>query len=87
MLRKVQYGSIIWDYTEPLSGKLPKKLGVGDSIDLLFKYGPEFKLNPGTTQIGLRDSFDRVHWASRRDVKRFKEAHRKSFPEKTEPQK
>jgi hypothetical protein len=87
ILRKIKYGSIIWDYTEILSHKLPKKLAVGDSIDLLFKYGSEFKLNPRTTHIGLRDSFDRVHWAPHRDVIKFKEAHKKSFPEKSGLQK
>ena len=79
IFRQVKYGSIIWDYTEPLSGKLPTKLEVGDTINLLFKYGPEFQLHPGITHVGLTDSFGRVHWALSRDVKVFKKKHAKDF--------
>jgi len=85
VFRRVKYGVIIWDYTEPLSGKLPTKLEVGESIDLLFKYGTEFKLTSEITHIGLRDSFGRVHWASCRDVKTFKQKHAKDFSIATEP--
>src|ERR1700691_2932476 len=34
LLRRTNGGVIIWDYTDPLSARLPKKLEVGESINL-----------------------------------------------------
>ena len=83
LLRHEKHGVIIWDYTEPLSGKLPAKLEIGDSIDLLFKYDPSFRLQDGITHIGLQDSYGRYHWATTKDVRKFIKAHTKSFPQQS----
>jgi hypothetical protein len=82
ILRRVEVGTIIHDYSDPLSGKLPAKLEVGDSIDLLLKYGPEFEVPADVTDIGLSDSFGHIHWAPRRSVRTFRTRHEKDFPKK-----
>ena len=79
LLRRVEHGCIIYDFTEKLSGRLPCKLEVGDGVDLVFKY-PDFTLDPGTTHVGLRDTFGRAHWAPRRDVRKFYRQFAKDFP-------
>jgi hypothetical protein len=71
LLRKERYAVVIHDYTNPLSGKLPHKLEVGDKIDLLFHYNADCMLKDGWSHIGISDYFGRTHWA---DSKRVKEA-------------
>ena len=81
LLRRVKIGVIIWDYTDALSSRLPQKLEVGDTVNLTLKYGPEFKLNPGVTHVGLNDSFGRSHWAPICDIRRFRRDYQENFPE------
>ncbi len=69
LLRKYEGGFLIHDYENPLSGQLPQRLEVGENIDLLFPLDDKCLLTQTITHIGIRDSFDRVHWASHKDVK------------------
>jgi hypothetical protein len=80
LLRRVKWGVILYDWTDPLNVRLPHKLEVGDSIDQVLKYGPEFILNPRTTDIGFSDNFGRHHWAPRRDLRKFREKFERDFP-------
>lgn len=73
-------GVIIYDYEETLSAKLPHKLDVGENIDLLLRYG-EDSLSSDITHIGINDSYGRVHWVKRKDVREALAQHRKDFPE------
>jgi hypothetical protein len=80
LFRKVTSGIIMYDYTDPLNRRLPHKLEMGDCIDVVLKYGTEFRLDPRTTHIGLSDNFGRIHWAPRRDVQEFKTQYEEDFP-------
>jgi hypothetical protein len=81
LVRRVQRGVILHDHTDPISGKLPTKLDVGESLDLLLPYH-EGSLTTAMTHVGIFDSFGRNHWVSRRDVKEAMVQFRKDFPKK-----
>lgn len=68
LFRKTKHAVMIHDYENPISGKLPAKLEVGEGVDLLIRYQEDCFLGEDYTHIGLSDSFGRVHWASPSDV-------------------
>lgn len=82
---KKKYFIVIEDYTNPYSDRLPKKLEIGDSVRLLFPYQEEAFLSRNPRKIGIRDTFSRVHWASRKSLKGAKEKFFKDFPKKDHP--
>jgi hypothetical protein len=54
----------------PFTG-LPKKLEVGEEFSLKYWYGESsFIGNPRILRVGVRDSFGRLHWCRRSDVKK-----------------
>jgi hypothetical protein len=55
----------------PFSGGLPKKLEVGEEFSLKYWYGKNW-MDECPTGIGVRDSFNRVHWCSRADIREAK---------------
>ena len=62
-------GIIIHDNEIPYSGKLPADLEVTEEITLLFNWPPKFLSSEQTiARIGIIDSFDRKHWASKKDL-------------------
>ena len=67
--RKTKHAVINPDYTNPLSGKLPKKVEVGDKLDLLLPYKKDCLLHARFTHVGLSDYFGRMHWAPRAQLK------------------
>lgn len=69
LFRKGEFGVVMHDYTNALSGQLPKKLEVGERIDLLFPYDKECFLSSGWSHVGVNDSFGRSHFAKRVQVK------------------
>lgn len=85
IIRKVKHSFIIHDYKNPESGKLPAVLDVGESIDLIFPYEYEKGtfLDAHLTNIGLRDSFGKVHWAPKKKVKEVRREYLKDFALKT----
>lgn len=68
--RKAEQGIIFHNYIDPLSGKLPTVLEVGERLHLPLPYTQDCCLGNGTTHIGISDSFGREHWAPRSSVKR-----------------
>lgn len=82
MLRREQHAFLIHDYTNPLSGQLPKKLEVGEGLDLLFPYDVDCMLKEGYSHIGINDSFGRVHWAPKKQVKETIEKWRSDYGSK-----
>ncbi len=64
-LRRTQHAVIVHDYMNPLSGKLPLTLDVGERSTYLFPFEKDCFLSGEFTHVGLRDSFGRTHWASR----------------------
>jgi hypothetical protein len=75
-----KYFYIIEDYTNPLNKPLPQKLEIGDSLTQLLPYKADAFLSVDPTHIGVRDSFGRMHWASKKSLKEAKEQFFRDFP-------
>ena len=69
--RKSELGVIIHDYTDQMSARLPHKLDVGESIDIMLGTPEKLEFSEDTTHIGINDTFGRSHWAPRRDVRDY----------------
>ena len=69
--RKIERGVIMHDYTDPISGRLPCKLDVGESIDIMLGTPDQMTVSEDTTGIGINDTFGRSHWALRRDIHEY----------------
>jgi hypothetical protein len=72
--------SVVHYETNPLHPLLPKRLNVAEKVDLIFPYDRDCFLKLRPTQVGLRDSFGRYHWAPRRQVRRAITDYKKDFP-------
>lgn len=77
-----QYASVVHDYTNPYSAQLPKKLEVGERINLLFPETENAFLSINPTHVGICDSFGRTHWASSSSLKEAKNEYFKKFSKK-----
>lgn len=77
--KEYRQGFIIPDDTNPLSTKLPVKLKVGEGANLILPYKKANLLNDKITRIGVADSFGRVHFCSKQDVKNAKNFYIKEF--------
>lgn len=80
--KKRKYFYIVEDYTNPLCTRLPKKLEVGESLTELFSYKEDAFLSLNPTHVGVRDTFGRVHWASKKSLKEAKKNFFKEFKKK-----
>ena len=78
-LRKAKYAVLVHDYLDPLSAKIPCEIEVGDEKDFLFQFNMNCFLKEEYTHFGIKDSFGRTHWASRRDFKATKGTYKKWF--------
>ena len=58
---------LMHDYEHPFGGRIPSVLDVGEKIDLTFPLHATF-IYSDFTQIGISDSFGRVHWCKRSDM-------------------
>jgi hypothetical protein len=70
------------DFNNPLSTPLPKKLEVGDSLMEFFNLKEDAFLSMDPTHIGVRDTFGRMHCASKKSLKKAKKDFLKGFPKK-----
>lgn len=80
VFRKFEHGVVIHDYNNPLSGKLPTVLEVGEKVVFLFPWNdksPPICVNP--SHIGIKDSFGRIHWAPRKEVKKVNKKWHEEF--------
>jgi len=80
LLKRSQYGVIVHDYENPLSGTLPKMLEVGDTLSFFFPWDRDSFLSSKPTHLGLDDTFGRFHWASKRELKTAYKEWKKAFP-------
>ena len=79
ILRKGKAAFLIHDYEDPLSGKLPKDLEVGEKIDLTFRYGNDiFILDDNLNQIGVSDPFGKTHWCKSKEYSKAKASYLKN---------
>lgn len=70
------------DYTNPYCSKLPKKLEVGEKIDLFFTKEKDSFLAVDPTHVGIIDSFGKQHWSTSESLKQAKKEFFKNFPKK-----
>jgi hypothetical protein len=77
--REFPYGFVQPDFANPFCSKLPSRLAIGDQVKVIFPYSRECFLEATPILIGITDSFGRVHWASRRELKRACRQHHKDF--------
>ena len=61
LLQTKQYGVIISDNANPLSGKLPSWIDQGDKLDLLLPYDKDSFLKQDHTHVGVYDYYGRSH--------------------------
>ncbi|MCI0419690.1 MAG: hypothetical protein L0312_10785 [Acidobacteria bacterium] len=78
-LRRTKHAVIIHDYKNPLSGKLPTTLEVGEHVTYPFPLEKECFLGQDFTHVGICDSFGRVHWAARSDYVKARKRWMKTF--------
>ena len=55
---------------DPLSGRLPARLDVGQKVNLTFRFGPDIFLLKDFSQIGISDPFGKEYWCRKRDFGR-----------------
>jgi len=60
------------DDTHPISDPLPHNVEPGQCIHLVFPYDTEGFLSKPIKRIGIKDSFDRTHWAPRKSLMQMK---------------
>lgn len=83
MLKQQRHGVLIHDYENPLSSKLPATLEVGEQVTYLFPWNSENLCSRTPSHIGIRDSFDRTHWAPSNEVKKVIEEWQQAFGEES----
>lgn len=83
LLKKQKHGVLIHDYTNPLSSKLPATLEVGEEVHYLFPWDAENLCSRSPSQIGIRDSFSRTHWAPSKEVKKVNYEWQQSFADES----
>lgn len=71
LLKSREQGVIMHDYTNPHSGRLPNTMEPGETMSLFLPWdGNENSiLAKSPTRMGVSDSYGRVHWASRSQLK------------------
>lgn len=79
LLQTKQYGVIISDNANPLSGKLPSWIDEGDKLDLLLPYDKDSFLQEDHTHVGVYDYYERSHWAPKEDVLKAQQQWKKDF--------
>jgi hypothetical protein len=59
---------------------LPKKLEVGERVNVLLPYNNNAFLSLKPCRVGIKDSFGRLHWAMRKSLKQAIKQYLKDFP-------
>lgn len=77
-----KYAHVVHDYTNPYSAKLPKKLEVGERMDLFFHENKDAFMAVDPTHVGIFDSYGRQHWSTSESLKQAKKDYFKDFPKK-----
>jgi len=65
------------------SPQLPQKLAAGEPLNVLIAYEKGCVLAKPLTHLGITDSFGRMHWMSRRELKKARARYHKDFPSET----
>ena len=68
--------AILMPDDDPLSGRLPAPLDVGQKVNLTFRFGPDIFLLKDFSQIGISDTFGKEYWCPKRDYRRAQASYR-----------
>jgi len=79
--RRQVFAVLMPDYVDPLSGKIPSDLDVGQRVDFTFRHAKDIFLRDDYTQIGVIDPFGRIHWCKKDDYRRARAGYLKSNDE------
>src|SRR5688572_32879395 len=75
--------------SEPGAGQfaepLPKKIYVGEKFSAYFIPTPEFLACDDYSRIGFRDSYNRLHWAPRRQLRNTRQHVKDYISENAQP--
>jgi hypothetical protein len=77
LFRQQRFATLVHDYVDGLSGKLPAPLEVGDSVDLTFRFNSDLFLLRDFTHIGISDPFGCVYWCKRSNYRRARKQYKK----------
>lgn len=64
----------------PFGGGLPKKLDVGEEFSSFLTLNHSYLRDEPVVHVGFTDTFDRKHWASRKQVAAVRAAIAQTFP-------
>jgi hypothetical protein len=81
--RKTKFYLLTYNYTDPLSSKLPCTLDVGETSNFIFNIEDNCFLSFNITHVGVMDTFGRMPWSSKKEVTRAKESFKKDLHEKS----
>jgi hypothetical protein len=79
IFRRFPYNFIVPDWENPYCTRLPKRVAVGDSVSVIFPYDRDCFLSEKVNRIGVADSFDRLHWAPRKELTQARRQYLKDF--------
>jgi hypothetical protein len=79
LLGQHPYGFINPDFKHPHCFRLPSRIAVGDRIAIIFPYNRECFLSKNPKRIGVTDSFGRIHWTQRRELKNALKQYQETF--------
>jgi hypothetical protein len=77
LFRRQKFAFLLQDYLDPLSGKIPCELGVGEKVIMTFRHLPDMFLESDYNQLGVIDPFGRMHWCSMRNYREVRESYLK----------
>jgi hypothetical protein len=77
LFRQQRFATLVHDYVDGLSGKLPTPLEVGDSVDLTFRFNSDLFLVHDFTHIGISDPFGRVYWCKGSNYRTARKQYKK----------
>lgn len=80
--KRNKYAFVMSPYDNPYSTQIPKKIEVGEEIQLFLSMEEGALLSVNPTHVGIFDSFGRAHWASRKSLKEAKKNYFEEFPTK-----
>jgi len=80
LIGKNLWGTVIPDYNNQFCDKLPKKLEVGETINLFFPYENKMFLADKPLRVGIKDSFGRINWATSQSLKETTSCYLRDFP-------
>ena len=70
---------IMHDYENPYSAKMPKKLDVGETANYYLNFDKNCFLKSPFNQIGLSDTFGRMNWARKSELREIRKTWLKKF--------